>query len=133
MAATIVGGSVERMAESVAAVAEHLDDIQQHTPEFLGFTLSSDRKGRSAASNPPDKTAPSGLSERLLQSSSCTPGLRDDGGAHPACMPDGQTWAFAVFPAVLTVIAPPDYEIARPGDSDQQDVTLELRAGPGAG
>jgi hypothetical protein len=42
--ATIVGGSAERMAESVAAVAEHLDDIQQNTPKFLGFTLSSDRK-----------------------------------------------------------------------------------------
>ena len=49
--ATIVGGSVERMAESVAAVAEHLDDIQQHTPAFLGFTLSSDRKARTALFN----------------------------------------------------------------------------------
>ncbi len=46
--ATVVGGSVERMAESVAAVAEHLDDIQQSTPAFLGFTLSSDRNTRTA-------------------------------------------------------------------------------------
>jgi 2-iminoacetate synthase ThiH len=49
--ATIVGGSVERMAESVAAVAEHLDDIQQATPTFLGFTLSSDREARTALFN----------------------------------------------------------------------------------
>jgi 2-iminoacetate synthase ThiH len=41
--ATIVGGLAERIAESVAAVAEHLDEIQQNTPAFLGFTLSSDR------------------------------------------------------------------------------------------
>ena len=46
--ATIAGGSAERIAESVAAVAEHLDDIQQNTPAFLGFTLSADRKARSA-------------------------------------------------------------------------------------
>ncbi len=39
------------MAESVAAVAEHLDEIQQHTPAFLGFTLSSDRKARTALFN----------------------------------------------------------------------------------
>lgn len=46
--ATIVGGSVKRMAESVAAVAELLDDIQQHTAVFLGFTVSSDRRARTA-------------------------------------------------------------------------------------
>ena len=46
--AAIVGGSAERMAESVAAIAEHLDDIQQNTSAFLGFTLSSDRTERSA-------------------------------------------------------------------------------------
>lgn len=36
------------MVESVAAIARHLDDIQQNTPEFLGFTLSSNRKVRTA-------------------------------------------------------------------------------------
>jgi hypothetical protein len=49
--ANVVGGSADRMAESVAAVAEHLDDIQQNTPEFLGFTLSSDREARTALFN----------------------------------------------------------------------------------
>lgn len=49
--ATVAGGSVERMAESVASVAEHLDDIQQNTPAFLGFTLSSDREARTALFN----------------------------------------------------------------------------------
>ena len=39
------------MAESVAAVAEHLDDIQQNTARFLGFTLSSDRRERTALFN----------------------------------------------------------------------------------
>jgi hypothetical protein len=49
--ATVVGGSAERMAESVTAVAEHLDEIQQSTPAFLGFTLSSDRIERTALFN----------------------------------------------------------------------------------
>jgi hypothetical protein len=49
--ASAIGGSVERMAESVATVAEHLDDIQQHTARFLGFTLSSDRQERTALFN----------------------------------------------------------------------------------
>lgn len=49
--ATISGGSDEAMAESTVAVAENLDEIQQHTPEFLGFTLSSDRKARTALFN----------------------------------------------------------------------------------
>jgi hypothetical protein len=49
--AAVVSASAEMMAESIAAVAEHLDDIQQHTPEFLGFTLSSDRKARTALFN----------------------------------------------------------------------------------
>jgi len=39
------------MAESVATVAEHLDDIQHHTPTFLGFTLTSDRHTRTALFN----------------------------------------------------------------------------------
>jgi hypothetical protein len=46
--ATIDGASAEQMAASVAAVAEQLDDVQEHTPEFLGFTLSSDRQARTA-------------------------------------------------------------------------------------
>ena len=46
--ATVIGGTVEAMADSVDAVAEHLDEIQQNTAEFLGFTLSSDRKARTA-------------------------------------------------------------------------------------
>jgi len=46
--ATVVGGSAEKMAGSVASVAEHLDGIQQITPAFLGFTLSSDREARTA-------------------------------------------------------------------------------------
>ena len=49
--ATVVSGSAEKMAESVASVAEHLDDIQQNTPAFLGFTLSSDRSARTALFN----------------------------------------------------------------------------------
>ena len=44
--ATVLGVSADRMAESVAAVAGHLDDIQRNTPKFLGFTLSSDRSAR---------------------------------------------------------------------------------------
>lgn len=46
--ATVVGSSVESMADSVDAVAGHLDEIQQHTPEFLGFTLCADRQARTA-------------------------------------------------------------------------------------
>jgi hypothetical protein len=38
----------ESMADSVAAVAEHLDEVQQATPGFLGFTLSSDRRAQTA-------------------------------------------------------------------------------------
>jgi 2-iminoacetate synthase ThiH len=49
--AAVVSDSAETMAESIAAVAEHLDDIQQHTPRFLGFTLSSDRAKRTALFN----------------------------------------------------------------------------------
>ena len=44
----VTAGSVEAMAGSVDAVAGHLDEIQQNTPEFLGFTLSSDRSERTA-------------------------------------------------------------------------------------
>ncbi len=46
--ATVSGTSVEEMADSAAVVAEYLDDIQKNTPEFLGFTLSADRKARTA-------------------------------------------------------------------------------------
>src|SRR5215467_8500835 len=49
--ATIIGRSIEAMADSVDAVAEHLDEIQQNTPAFLGFTLSADRKARTALFN----------------------------------------------------------------------------------
>jgi hypothetical protein len=45
---TVADGSERSMADSVAAVAELLDEIQQNTAEFLGFTLSSDRKARTA-------------------------------------------------------------------------------------
>jgi 2-iminoacetate synthase ThiH len=48
---TITVGSGEAMVESTAAVAENLDEIQQHTPRFLGFTLSSDRVERTALFN----------------------------------------------------------------------------------
>jgi len=48
---TIIGASIEAMAASVDTVAGHLDDIQQNTPEFLGFTLSSDREARTALFN----------------------------------------------------------------------------------
>jgi hypothetical protein len=44
----VIAGSVEAMAGSVDAVAENLDEIQQNTPEFLGFTLSADRKAKTA-------------------------------------------------------------------------------------
>lgn len=48
---TVSGPSIEAMADSVDAVAGHLDEIQQNTPEFLGFTLSADRKARTALFN----------------------------------------------------------------------------------
>lgn len=48
---TITTGPYESMAASVDAVAEHLDEIQQHTPRFLGFTLSSDLKAKTALIN----------------------------------------------------------------------------------
>jgi hypothetical protein len=44
--ATVIGGTTEAMTESVKAVACELDEIQQVTPAFLGFTLSSDRAER---------------------------------------------------------------------------------------
>lgn len=44
--AAVMGGTTEAMTESVKAVACELDEIQQATPEFLGFTLSSDRAER---------------------------------------------------------------------------------------
>jgi len=48
---TIIGGSAEAMADSVDAVAEHLDEIQRTTRAFLGFTLSADREERTALFN----------------------------------------------------------------------------------
>lgn len=48
---TVTGASIEAMADSVDAVAEHLDEIQQNTPAFLGFTLSADRQARTALFN----------------------------------------------------------------------------------
>ena len=44
--AAVMGGTTEAMTESVKAVACELDEIQQARPEFLGFTLSSDRAER---------------------------------------------------------------------------------------
>jgi hypothetical protein len=41
--ATVIGETTKAMTESVKAVACELDKIQQATPAFLGFTLSSDR------------------------------------------------------------------------------------------
>jgi hypothetical protein len=43
--------SERSMAASIDAVAEYLDEMQQHTPEFLGFTLSSDPKAQTALFN----------------------------------------------------------------------------------
>lgn len=48
---TVIGGSAEVMADSVDTVAEQLDEIQQNTPAFLGFTLSADREARTALFN----------------------------------------------------------------------------------
>jgi hypothetical protein len=48
---TVTTGPDESMAASVDAVAEHLDEIQQHTPRFLGFTLSSDLGAQTALFN----------------------------------------------------------------------------------
>lgn len=39
------------MAASVDAVAEHLDEMQQHTDAFLGFTLSADLEAQTALFN----------------------------------------------------------------------------------
>lgn len=44
--AAVMGEKTEAMTESVKAVACELDEIQQATPAFLGFTLSSDRAER---------------------------------------------------------------------------------------
>lgn len=49
--ATVTGASIEAMSDSVDAVAEHLDEIQQTMPAFLGFTLSADRRARTALFN----------------------------------------------------------------------------------
>lgn len=46
--ATVSGGSDEEMAQSVRAVARHLNEIHLNTAHFLAFTLSSDRKTRAA-------------------------------------------------------------------------------------
>ncbi len=46
--AAVIKGEQRPMADSISAVARHLDEIQQHTPEFLGFTLSADRKAGTA-------------------------------------------------------------------------------------
>jgi hypothetical protein len=46
--AAVNEGGQRSLADSVSAVARHLDEIQQHTPEFLGFTLSADRKAGTA-------------------------------------------------------------------------------------
>jgi hypothetical protein len=46
--ATVIEGAQRSMADSVSSVARHLDEVQQHTPEFLGFTLSSDRVAQTA-------------------------------------------------------------------------------------
>jgi len=45
---TVIEGAEKSLADSVSAVARHLDEIQQHTPRFLGFTLSADRKAGTA-------------------------------------------------------------------------------------
>ncbi len=44
--ATVIGGTAEAMTESVKAVASELDEIQQGTAAFLGFTMSSNRAER---------------------------------------------------------------------------------------
>jgi hypothetical protein len=46
--ATVSGGSDEKMAQSVRAVGQHLNEIQRNTARFLAFTLSSDRKTKAA-------------------------------------------------------------------------------------
>jgi hypothetical protein len=46
--ATVSSGSDEEMAQSVRAVARHLNEIHLNTAHFLAFTLSSDRKTKTA-------------------------------------------------------------------------------------
>ena len=46
--ATVSGGSDEEIAQSVRAVARHLNEIQRSTARFLAFTLSSDRTTKTA-------------------------------------------------------------------------------------
>ena len=46
--ATVSGGSDEEMAQSVRAVGRHLNEIHLNTAHFLAFTLSSDRKTKTA-------------------------------------------------------------------------------------
>ena len=48
---TVTTPSDESMAASVDAVAEHLDEMQQHTDAFLGFTLSADLEAQTALFN----------------------------------------------------------------------------------
>ena len=46
--ATVSGCSDEEMARSVRAVARHLNEIHRSTAHFLAFTLSSDRRTKTA-------------------------------------------------------------------------------------
>jgi hypothetical protein len=46
--ATVSSGSDEEMAQSVRAAARHLNEIHLNTAHFLAFTLSSDRKTKTA-------------------------------------------------------------------------------------
>jgi hypothetical protein len=46
--ATVSGGSDEEIAQSVRAVARHLNEVQRNTARFLAFTLSSDRTSKTA-------------------------------------------------------------------------------------
>jgi hypothetical protein len=45
---TLGGASDEEMAQSVRAVARHLNEIHLNTSRFLAFTLSSDRTSKTA-------------------------------------------------------------------------------------
>ena len=46
--ATVSGGSDEEVAQSVRAVGQYLNEIHLSTAHFLAFTLSSDRKTKTA-------------------------------------------------------------------------------------
>jgi hypothetical protein len=45
---TTIAGATEQMRESISAIAEHLAEIEENTPAFLGFSVFADPQGATA-------------------------------------------------------------------------------------